>query len=179
MMKYSSEIKSQLQKAVDVMYAAEKFEEEILIHAQVIGLQGEKRKERYCSSKSHNLVNYLKCEAYDVFGAVIRPHHVETPPMSITNFEKYFEISLERHVNIYDELHEIANELVKYHYQPVACLLFCKCKCILDEIRYIKRTLAEGKKAAWSPTWIFTYQTTFENVHDKYEKLESSDYPFN
>jgi hypothetical protein len=73
----------------------------------------------------------------------------------------------------YDDLHTIANGLVNANVRSYAEFLYKKCECLLDYIKYYRRTIAEGTTAAWNVVWLFEHQTTACNVHDEFEGKEN------
>lgn len=162
-----------LQKAVDVMYKAEKYEEAALQIAQKLCLQGEKRRLRYESVKSHNIVNYLICEAYDYANISLeRTHHEVKMPSSIS-IKGFFEMYLTKMTEQHEALYAIANDLViNKCSRRVSKLLYCLCDCLEECIIYYNRVIQEGNATGWDITRILIYQTTWCNVHDHYEKLE-------
>ena len=140
--------------------------------AQYLGLQGEKRRMRYESTKSHNLMNYLKCDAFDVYGIDLKTHHQEVEMPEIMNIKGYLTAYLEKIEHQYDILHSIANKLVLANCQHYACCLYDVCKDLICDIKYYRRTMLEGDVTKWSPEFILLHQTSAENIHDKFEGKE-------
>lgn len=172
-MKHTEEVKELLQKALDATCRAEYYEQTMCLVAQKIGLQGEKRRMRYESVKCHNLINYLRTDAYDTYGIELVYDKTITAQIPvITNFESYYETVLGYYTSKYDTLHSIANKLVMANAREYACKLYHLCDCILSDIKYFKRTLREGRLAKWDPSWMLLHETTDYNVHDEYEKKE-------
>lgn len=169
-----AKIKELLQKAVDIVYKAEKYEEHAFVLAQKIGLQGEKRRLRYESVKSHNLINYLISDSYDALGVnLTRTHHNVSVPEN-SSIKSFFEMYLGKLEDQYEALHEVANALVVNNYQHGACRLYELCKCLIDDMKYYRRTINEGNATGWSVEFIYLHQTTEENVHDHFEEKEKS-----
>jgi len=171
-MEHTTEVKNLLQQTVDSLCKSRYYEEEAMCIAQRIGLQGEKRRMRYDSVKCTNLIHHLLCDAYDAYGITIemKETHVSTP--TITNFSGYFNTVLGFYESKYDTLHGIANKLVLANAKSYAEKLYCICGCVMDDIRYFRRTIAEGKLNNWDASWILLHETTDHNVHDHMEEKE-------
>jgi len=171
-MENTTEIKDLMQKAIDVIAKSKKFEEEGMIIAQRLGLQGEKRRLRYESAKNHNLINFLRCDSFDVYRFLLTNNTQAVTMPDITTIKGFFESYLQKIEEQYDSLHAIANKLVVANAKHVAEHLYKKCACLIDDIKYYKRTIQEGTKTEWSVEFIFLSQTTAENIHDEMEKKE-------
>lgn len=173
-MEHISEIKQLLQQAINAAYTSEKWEEKAFPIAQRIGLQGEKRRERYQSVKSHNLVNYLKSDSFDLYGINLTVHHIEVDVPEITSIKAYFEMVLEKTIGQYDKLHTIANKLVMANARSSAKCLYCFCDELACDIKYFRRTIMEGNIVNWDPKFMLLHQVTAEDVHDNFEAKEKS-----
>lgn len=166
------EIKSLLQQAVDAVSMAKSLEEDLMCKAQTLGLQGEKRRQRYESAKSYNFIKFLKCDAFDAYGIELELKHVAAPSQQVSGIKGYFDVFLSKQEQLYDMLHTIANKLVVNNCQYYAKFLYGKCACIVEDTKYTRRTILEGNLVNWSPEFILLHQTTMENVHDRYEEKE-------
>lgn len=173
-MEHINEIRTLLQQAINAMYKSEKWEEKCFPIAQRIGLQGEKRRMRYQSVKSHNIVNYLKSDSYDLYGITLTVHHTEVEIPEIASIKAYFDIALEKTESQYDTLHSLANKLVMANARCSANNLYCFCDELADDIKYYRRSIMEGNITNWSPQWILLHQTSAEDIHDKFEEKEES-----
>lgn len=163
-----------LQRAVNTMYQAEKYEEAALHVAQKLCLQGEKRRLRYESVKSHNMINYLITDTYDVLGISLeRIHHEVKMPSSIS-IKGFFEMYHRKMTEQYSALHKIANDLVVNNYRGVAMKLFKVCDCLVEDIKYYNRVIMDGNATGWDTSFLLQYQTTWHNVHDCYEAKEKT-----
>ena len=174
-MRHTEQAKSVLQAAYsDVMYA-ESFCKEYLLKCQKWGLHGEKRRLRYYSVIYHKLGNFLKTDFYDLFGEDIvcacEKHEFEKTAGIHDIFEKLLAYS----IKMYDKFHATANALMPVHCSTYAAALLERVKYIGDDIKEYRRVIAEGDEAGWSEAYIqrlMLRQTTAENVHDRFEKLE-------
>jgi hypothetical protein len=168
-----NEISQLVQEAINVFCKSKRFEEEVLTIAQKLGLQGEKRRLRYESAKHHNLINFLICDAFDVYGVSLKRIPVETNIPVIATIESFFTTCLTKMESQYNALHTIANKLVVLNAQHVAKRLYDCCCCLIEDIKYYRRIIREGSATSWKPEFIFLHQTTACNVHDTYEKKEA------
>lgn len=171
-MEHISEIKQLLQQAINAAYTSEKWEEKAFPIAQRIGLQGEKRRERYQSVKSHNLVNYLKSDSFDLYGINLTVHHIEVDVPEVTSIKEYFTMVLEKTIGQYDKLHNIANKLVMANAKCSAEKLYCFCDELACDIKYFRRTIMEGNIVNWDSKFMLLHQVTQSNVHDSIEEKE-------
>jgi hypothetical protein len=171
-MEHSLEVKTLLQNAVDVLFKAKKIDSEVMVKAQNLGLQGEKRRLRYESAKNHNLINYLKCDAFDSYGITLLGEMPNISSPNTNSMQGFFQMYLQIMEEQYDKLHSIANNLVQVNAQCYAKLLYKKCHCLLEDIKYYRRIIREGDATSWKPEFIFLHQTTKCNVHDEFEEKE-------
>jgi hypothetical protein len=172
-MKYANEIKNQLQAVIDILCKAKMFQLDAMTKAQQLGLQGEKRRMRYESAKNHNLINFFVCDSFDVYGITVKVNPSSLSMPSISNIKEYFETCNAMIESQYDTLHGIANQLVAYNCQHEAKLLYDKCRCLIEDIKYYRRTIQEGDIVGWKPEFILLHQTTACNIHDEFEKKEA------
>ena len=174
-MRYTEQAKSVLQTAYsDVMYA-ESFCKEYLLKAQKLNLQGEKRRLRYYSVIYHKLGNYLKTDFYDLFGTDIIYNYKKQKFDKVAGIGDFFKKLLAYSIKMYDKFHASANSLTQVHCSTYAAALLERVKYIGDDIKEYRRVIAEGDEAGWSDAYIqrlMLRQTTAENVHDRFEKLE-------
>lgn len=157
-----------------VLDISKKWCEKMMPIAQELGLQGEKRRMRYNSTKCHNLINYLICDYFDTSGIKLSldPHQGRESIPEISSFKEYFEAYLGLLEDTHTHLHKCANLFVGAGARHYAKPLYVKCAEMIDDIKYVRRTLAEGETAKWDPNFIFLYQTTGENIHDEFESKE-------
>jgi hypothetical protein len=172
-MKYENEIKTLLQNALSVLCKSKRFEEDVMLKAQRLGLQGEKRRLCYESARNHNLINYFKRDSFDAYALTLAVPEVQVSNVTINGIQEFFQISLQKVEEQYDALHTIANSLVAANGQHYACLLYDRCRCLIEDVKYYRRTILEGNATGWKPEFIFLHQTTACNIHDEFEKKEA------
>jgi len=176
MLKYSEQLKMELQKAAaDVMYA-ERYCKEYMLKAQKWGLQGEKRRLRYLSVIYHNIGNFLNTDYFDFAGADLMPIYQLSEFEKTKDIPDFFNHLLLYCEQMYDKFHASANALNAANGYPYACKLL-KLTCeICENIKYYRRVVKEGKDFGWSDAYIqrlMQHQTTDYNIHDDFEKKES------
>ena len=165
-------LKNILQSVYNEFYNAEKWCESYLTKAQKLCLNGEKRRLRYESVKFHNLKNYIVTDAFDSFGIELSLEHQEATISTVTGISDFFAKSLDYCDKNYNKFHNFANELCQNNAYCYTKKLLELTHCILEQIKYYRRTIAEGNAANWDMTWLLQHQSTAESVHDTYEKLE-------
>lgn len=173
-MEYTNNIKIQLQDAVNLLSKAKRFEEQFMVIAQRLGLQGEKRRLRYESAVNHNLINFIICNSFDVYGISITSDPQNNSVPNVSTIEDFYTNYLAKMENQYDKMHEIANILVTSNCQHMAKYLYDRCRSLIEDIKYYRRTIMEGDAVKWNPEFIFLHQTTQCNIHDYYEEKEKS-----
>lgn len=173
-MENQKEVKEQLQKAVDVLCKFKCQDEEFALMAQSLGLQAEKRRYRCGTTKYHNLINFLRCDAFDYAGLSLS---LNIPNISMPSYgspEKFFKENLEYLIRKRETFHKVANNLVILLEKEYAGCLYCLCECLKEDIKYYRRFILEGDKNGWDATWVLIRQTTAEDEHDTLEKKEKS-----
>lgn len=170
-MRNKDEIKVVLNELVNLLTESIHWEQSAMLVAQKIGLQGEKRRNRYESNCNDALLKKIRCHAYDFLEIELIEGKIGKE-MVASSFEVYFREWRSKLNTIYDNMHEIANKLVSLGMQPFAKCLYDKLACIEKDITYANRTIMEGNKCSWDAQFIFLHQTTAENIHDYYEKKE-------
>lgn len=176
-MEKSAEIKALLQNVVEELQYAEKYCKSYMLKAQRVGLQGEKRRLRYESVKYHNLINYLECDYYDLYGSDLEVQYMERHIPTVKGVKDFFEKVLEYFEKRYDRLHKIANDLVVANGRNYASCLYAHCDCLIEYIKEYRRVLVEGEMSGWTDAYIqrlMLHETTWHNVHDHYEDKEKS-----
>lgn len=163
---------SLMQRAINLLEASRAWEGQAFLKAQILGLQGEKRRERYEARKDYMLMQYLQCCAVDLFDTELTPSSSQVT-ISNTSIPEYFRTYLKKLWETYNELHNIANDLVVAGWKPIAEPLYCHLDYLLEVIVETKRTIKEGDLADWEYHHVSRYQVSNHNIHDCYEKKEA------
>lgn len=171
-MRDREQIRIVVQELVNTIHDSISWEVEAIDRTQRLGLQGEKRRNRYDMATNIDLLNHIKCMYFDLFGTSIKPDPRTVVLSDTETFSSYFSVYLKKQTTVYDSLHDLANRLVALNMQPLASKIYKKLECITENIICTNRIIFEGEKTNWSPDFIFLHQTTDENIHDKYEEKE-------
>lgn len=170
-------VKTILQNVVSELYASEKYFEAYLLKAQKLGLQGEKRRLRYESTKMHNLINFIKCDFYDLFGESLDIAHSEIPVQPVSGVEDFFKKCLTHFWKGFQSLHSAGNALVTSNARNYALKIYDICDHWACYVKELRRIIDEGVESGWSDAHLqrlMIQQTTWENVHDRFEDKEKS-----
>lgn len=167
------------QTALDALERSRQWADQAFIRAQAIGLQGEKRRERHNARKDYMLIQHLRCLALDLFNTEIEPVKA-SGKVAASTIPEYFREYLGKLVESYNELHQVANDMVVSGLRPASSPIYKLCDCLWDQIIECRRAIKEGELAKWEYHHISRYQVSFCNVHDKMEETEESEgYKFN
>ena len=170
-----NEVKSLLQGAIGELYYAEKYCKSYMLKAQKLGLQGEKRRLRYESTKYHNLINYFECDFFDLYGIDVYMQHAERQIDTVSGVKDFYNKVLSYSEKLYDKFHSIANALVVANGRNYAQHLYGKVDCLTEYIKEYRRIIMEGDASNWSDAYvqrIMLHETTVHNVHDYFEEKE-------
>lgn len=161
-----------IQYTVDCLVEASDWEDVAFVKALSIGLQGEKRVNRFEGTGDNNIRKYLQSEAFDIFEHEIHVHHEDVHFPRVTTPEEFFDAYRKKLWEMYYILHGAANKFVA----PLCmkCLSDClyqRAHCLKKDIVRVNRTIARlRQKGQYHDLMI--YETTWENVHDEYEEKE-------
>lgn len=158
-----------LQKLLNNMETASCWARKAAKRANIVGLQGEKRRLRYLSREARNVVDWTEHNAWTVFKIDIcaQPGTVDVSLLmcSMTTMSGI----IDKLWTIYNETHQIANDLVAAKLKHVADCVYKyvdKIYCIIGELQ---RAQSEYEMADYEYHHISRYQVAWENVHDIYE----------
>lgn len=172
----NTKLRELLQQALTSLCKHKKYYKDGFQKAQQrVGLQGQKRIFRKESAKNFNLINYLISDAFDSFSIVLDETDQNISDIRITDIKSFYYNYLPVLVKEYEDLHTIANALVVANARHYAELLYNKCECLMEYIKYYRRTMKQGDEMNWSETYtlyLLEHETTCENVHDREEKKE-------
>lgn len=166
------EIKGLLQQAVDTLYKSKRWNESIMCIAQKMSLHGEKRRLRYESGKDHQLINYLRCDAFDLFGIELSNTAIPVSVPSISSMKGLFQAELDKALEEYEVYHDLGNKLVIAGARTYAEHLYKMCDCLSCDIKEFRRFIMQGDRTEWDASFILYYETTNHNIHDSFESKE-------
>lgn len=161
-----------IQYTVDCLTEAADWEDIAFVKALALGLQAEKRINRFDGTGDDNIRKYLQSEAGDIFETEIYAHHEEVRFPQVTNPETFFMAYLEKLWEMYYLLHSIANKFVsKLCMKFLSDCLYERAGCLKKDIVRVNRTIARLRQKGQYHD-LLIYETTWENWHDEYEKKE-------
>jgi len=164
-----------LQRCINKLAIAAEWEESAMVKAVSLGLEGEKRKNRYESTMDTNIRKYFQTAAFDIFETELYPDTVSRKNLeNIKDPESFFAEYLKFLWEFYDTLTTAANQFVApLCFRKLAQPLYCRADCLLEEIICTQRRLKRGRKNGFGHD-LDVYEYSWENVHDKYEGLENA-----
>lgn len=171
-MRNIEKIKSLTQNAIDVLMKSGKFNDYHMQVAQSLSLQGEKRRLRYYSAKTHQLVSFLITTAYDCYLICLNKTYSNKEYSEITTFNEFFQTCIGKMEEEHDAISEIANQLILIHAKGISEQLNDYCKCLESCIIEYRRIIAQGIKTNWSPDFLLYYEVSNHNIHDSIEEEE-------
>lgn len=167
-----STVQPLLQKELNLMETASMWARRAAKKAHIVGLQGEKRRLRWLYREARNVVDWTEHAAYDVLMIDIMPQAGSTDVNGLTDTMSTMKGIIDKLWVIYNEAHQIANDLVVAKFRKFACRLYDysdKLFCIIQELQ---RADIEYGKASYEYHHISRYQVSYYNVHDEYECKE-------
>lgn len=157
---------------VDCLVAASDWEDVAFVEALGLGLQAEKRVNRFEGTKDNNIRKYLQSEAFDIFETKIHIEHDEVQFPRVTTPEEFFMAYREKIWEMMYILHDVANKFVSP--LDMKCLSEClydRVKCLKEDIVRVNRTIARLRQKGQYHD-LLIYETSWENWHDDMEKKE-------
>ena len=161
-------------KTINLLETISIWDEKMAMQAHKIGLQGEKRKERYTGRKAHLIAQKLQHDVYDIFDAELYPVAQKVPIPNFNSAKDYYIEYINKMWYLYEELHMIANTMVTSNLKPLSGCIYKLTDCMFNDILHSQRFFKECEKAKWEYHHISRYQVSLENIHDEYEKKEES-----
>lgn len=169
-----STVQPLLQRALNLMETTSCWQRKAAKKAHIVGLQGEKRRMRYLSRESRNVVDWMEHNIYDILKIDISAQSGTTDTSGLVCPMSTMNGIVDKLWLIYNEAHQIANDLVVAKFRVFAKPLYCysdELCCIIGELQ---RAQFEYEKANYEYHHISRYQVSWCNVHDKYEDKEES-----
>lgn len=161
-----------LQRALNLMETAACWERKAAKKAHLVGLQGEKRRLRKLYRDAQNIVDWTEHYAWDLLKIDIEAQEGSIDVSNLVSTQTTMEGIISKLWVIYNEVHQIANDLVMAKFRGFAHCLYKyadKLFCILGELQ---RADDEYGKASYEYHHVSRYQVGYYNVHDEYEPKE-------
>lgn len=161
-----------LQRALNLMETAACWERKASKKAHMCCLQGEKRRLRYLYRKSKNIVDWLEHKAFDVLKIDICAQPGSVDVSTLLDTRSTVEGIISKLWTIYNEAHEIANELLAAKFKRFAKPIQKYADKLFDIIDELQRADMEYNAGNYEYHHISRYQVGWKNVHDNYKKKE-------
>lgn len=168
----TSVIQPLLQRALDLMETAARWERRAAKKAYICGLQGEKRRLRYLYREAQNIVDWIEYAAEDDLKLDICAKEGSVDVSSLLCPMSTMNGVIEKLWTIYGNIRSLVNEIIAANFKDFSVPLdkyACELFAIIGELQ---RTQSEYEKAKYEYHHISRYQVGWENVHDKYEAME-------
>jgi len=163
-----------LQKAINFMETVSVWERKAARRAHIVGLQGEKRRLRRLSRDARNIVDWFEYKIYDTLCKEVYNQAGNADVSMFKCPKSTMSGIIEKLWTIYNELHQLANDLVVAKFRSFATPLYCYAEEIFALIGELNRNFNEYEMAAWEYHHISRYQVSWYNIHDEEEDKEES-----
>lgn len=163
-----------LQRSLDLMETAACWERKAAKKAHMCGYQGEKRRLRYLYREARNVVDWTEHTIYDILKLDMSPQSGTVDVSSMICLRSTMSGIIDKLWTIYNETHQIANELVVAKFKNFAEPLYDYAYKLFNEIVKLQRAATEYEMGDYQYQLISRYQVGMENVHDTYEPKEES-----
>lgn len=147
-----------LEKAINIFFEGEMQHDIWSRELHMLGFQGLKRWHKLQSLVDRENRVCLQHEVIDIFGVNIEVQFKSTPN-PISDLESYYRNYLDWEIYVYEELNEIANELVESGYNEEACYLLKDLKNVKKEVEKIRRHIQDAE--------IVQYDMSYLKIMDK------------
>ena len=154
-----------LERAINIFFEGEMQHDIWSRELHMLGFQGLKRWHKLQSLVDRENRVCLQHEVIDIFGVNIEVQFKSTPN-PISDLESYYRNYLDWEIYVYEELNEIANELVESGYNEEACYLLKDLKNVKKEVEKIRRHIQDAE--------IVQYDMSYLKIMDKelHERLK-------
>lgn len=167
-----STVQPLLQKALNLMETAACWERKAAKKAHVVGLQGEKRRLRKLYREAQNVVDWIEHYAVDLLKIDICAQEGTVDVSTLTDTKTTMDGIIAKLWVIYNEVHQIANDLVMAKFRGFSHRLYKYADCLFYILGELQRADSEYGKASYEYHHVSRYQVSYYNVHDEYEPKE-------
>lgn len=147
-----------LERAINIFFEGEMQHDIWSRELHMLGFQGLKRWHKLQSLTDRKNRVCLQHEVIDIFGVNIEVQFKKTPK-SINSLEEYYRNYLDWEIYVYEELNEIANELVENGYNEEANYILKDLKGVKKEVEKIRRHIQDAE--------IVQYDMSYLKIMDK------------
>ena len=142
-----------LERAINIFFEGEMHHDIWSRELHMLGFQGLKRWHKLQSLVDRENRVCLQHEVIDMFGVNIEVQFKKTPK-PINNLEEYYRNYLEWEIYVYEELNEIANELVESGYNEEANYILKDLKGVKKEVEKIRRHIQDAEIVQYDMSYI-------------------------
>lgn len=142
-----------LERAINIFFEGEMQHDIWSRELHMLGFQGLKRWHKLQSLTDRKNRVCLQHEVIDIFGVNIEVQFKKTPK-SINNLEEYYRNYLDWEIYVYEELNEIANELVESGYNEEANYILKDLKGVKKEVEKIRRHIQDAEIVQYDMSYI-------------------------
>ena len=142
-----------LERAINIFFEGEMQHDIWSRELHMLGFQGLKRWHKLQSLTDRKNRVCLQHEVIDIFGVNIEVQFKKTPK-SISNLEEYYRNYLDWEIYVYEELNEIANELVENGYNEEANYILKDLKGVKKEVEKIRRHIQDAEIVQYDMSYI-------------------------
>lgn len=147
-----------LERAINIFFEGEMQHDIWSRELHMLGFQGLKRWHKLQSLVDRENRVCLQHEVIDIFGVNIEVQFKKTPK-SINSLEEYYRNYLDWEIYVYEELNEIANELVENGYNEEANYILKDLKGVKKEVEKVRRHIQDAE--------IVQYDMSYLKIMDK------------
>lgn len=167
-----STVQPLLQKLLNLMETAACWERKAAKKAHMVGLQGEKRRLRTLYREAQNVVDWTEHYALDLLKIDICAQVGTVDVSTLTDTKSTMDGIISKLWVIYNEVHQIANDLVVAKFRGFAYRLYKYADRLFFILGELQRADDEYGKASYEYHHLSRYQVSYYNVHDEYEPKE-------
>jgi len=161
-----------IQRALNLFEASATWNRKAALKAHKCGLQGEKRRLRYLYRKAGNIVDRLVHEIWDMYKIEMNPMDGSIDVSHLVDTKSTLQGIISTMWKVYNEAHQVANELVVAKLRPIAQSIYHYTDCLYEILGELQRAQFEYELANYEYHHISRYQVSYFNVHDEYERRE-------
>lgn len=164
-----STVQTLIQKSLNLMETAKKWESRAAKKALMCGLQGEKRRLRWLSREAGFAIDWTEQMAWGILKIDLCAQEGSVDVSGLLDTRSTTEGIIEKLWTIYSAARKLVNEFTIANFKDFAVPLdkyACKLFKIIGELQ---RYQSEYEMAKYEYHHISRYQVSLENVHDEYE----------
>lgn len=167
-----------LERAINIFFEGEMNHDVWSRDLHMLGFQGLKRWHKMQSKEDRHQRVYNQHKTIDTFGVNIEVEF-KKKPKHVEDIRQYYQTYLEWEIFVYEELNEIANELVNNGYNEEANDLLKAIKGVRKEIEKVRRHIQDAETVQYDMTYLKLMDKDLhaklkikEECHEKIDDLD-------